>query len=167
MKYGLERLLGGMLRLETTIAIVTFLLMAGALAADVIGRELFGRGIFGSVKFAVYALIYCAMAGFGIATATGSHLRPSFADRLIPAALTPAAIRIGNLASAAILLMLAYAGYEFVEFARMIEERSDTLDWLMWPIQAAIPIGFGFSALRYVIYAAYPVLRPEDKGIAE
>lgn len=167
MKNGLEHLLGGMLRLEKSVAILTFLLMVAALAADVIGRELFGTGIFGSVKFAVYALIYCAMAGFGIATATGSHLRPSLADGLIPRKLTGAAIRIGNLASAAILLTLAYAGYEFVEFSRMIEERSDTLDWLMWPVQAAIPIGFTLSALRFLIYAAYPALLPEEQGIAE
>lgn len=154
-------------RIEKSIAFAAFVLMLGALAADVIGREIFGHGVFGAVKFAVYVLIYCAMAGFGIATATGSHLRPKFLDKAVPEALTSLALRLGQFASAAILLTLAWAGLTFVELGMMLEERDVTLDVLIWPVQLAIPVGFALSALRHIFYGIWLDLLPTESAVAE
>lgn len=167
MKRVAEFVTNGITKTEKVFAFVAFLLILGALAADVIGRELAGHGVFGAVKFAVYALIYCAMAGFGVATATGSHLRPKFLDRVVPYALTSVALRLGQFASAAILLMLAWGGLTFVELGMMLEERDVTLDVLIWPVQLAIPIGFALSALRHVIYGIWLDLLPDEMGVAE
>lgn len=150
MKRLAKSLIDRIVQIEKWIAFTAFVLMLGALAADVIGREVIGHGVFGAVKFAVYVLIYCAMAGFGIATATGSHLRPKFLDKAVPEALTTTAIRLGQFISAAILLVLAAAGLTFVGFGMMLQERDVTLDVLIWPVQLAIPIGFTLSALRHI-----------------
>jgi TRAP-type C4-dicarboxylate transport system permease small subunit len=154
-------------RIEKGIVFVAFLAMVAALSADVIGREIFGHGVFGAIKFAVYALIYCAMAGFGIATASGSHLRPKFLDNAVPRSLTGPATRAGQFASAGILLTLAWAGWTFVSFSMLIEERDVTLDWLIWPIEIAIPIGFALSAIRHIAFGIWPDLLPEERGVAE
>lgn len=154
-------------RVEKGIAFAAFLVMVAALAADVIGRELFGHGVFGAVRFAVYALIYCAMAGFGIATATGSHLRPRFLDSAVPHSLTGPTTRAGQFASAGILLSLAWAGMTFVSFSRLIEERDVILDWLVWPIEIAIPVGFALSAVRHIAYGIWSDLLPNQRGAAE
>jgi len=167
MQSSVERIVNAITRVEMGIAFLAFIAMVGALAADVIGREIFGHGIFGSVKFGVYALIYCAMAGFGIATATGSHLRPKFLDKIVPAALNVPVTRAGQFASAGILLMLAYAGWTFVSFGALMEERDVTLDWVIWPIQAAIPIGFMLSALRHIVYGIWIDLKPAEGGVME
>lgn len=160
----LQRLLDRIVMVEKTIAFLTFVAMVLALGADVAGRELFNHGVFGSVKFAVYALIFCAMAGFGIATSTGSHLRPKFLDHLFRGALESPSIRLGQLVSAAILLSLAYAGLQMVQFSILIEDRDLTLDWPVWPIQMAIPVGFTLSALRHLIYAVKLDLLPVEQG---
>jgi len=167
MKSLAKFLIDAIVRIEKWIAFAAFVLMLGALAADVIGREIFGHGVFGAVKFAVYVLIYCAMAGFGIATATGSHLRPKFLDKAVPEALTSIALRLGQFFSAAILLVLASAGLTFVGFGMMLEERDVTLDVLIWPVQLAIPIGFALSALRHVFYGIWLDLLPAEAAVAE
>lgn len=154
-------------KIERAIAFAAFVLMLGALAADVSGREIFGHGVFGAVKFAVYVLIYCAMSGFGIATATGSHLRPKFLDNAVPAVLTSIAIRLGQFASAAILLTLTWAGLTFVQLGIMLEERDVTLDVLIWPVQLAIPVGFALSALRHIFYGIWLDLLPAESTVAE
>lgn len=167
MKSLIIVLIDWIVRFEKWIAFVAFLLMLGALAADVIGREVFGHGVFGAVKFSVYALIYCAMAGFGIATASGSHLRPKFLDRLVPQKFEGLALLLGQFASAGILLTLAAAGLTFVELGILLEERNVTLDILIWPIQSAIPAGFALSALRHIIYGVWLDLLPAEKAVAE
>lgn len=153
--------------IEKLLASLAFVIMLVAIGADVIGREVFSHGIFGSVRVAVYALIISAMAGFGIATATGSHLRPRFADRLVPYPLQVPALRLGQIISAAILFTLAWAAWEMVLFTRMIEERDLALDTLVWPVQLALPLGFGLSAVRHLIYAVFPQLQPEENEVAE
>lgn len=167
MKKIVKSLLGWIIGIEKVLAFSCFVLMLGALAADVIGREFFGHGVLGAVKFAVYALIYLAMAGFGVATATGSHLRPKFLDGLVPRAVEPIAIRLGQFASATILLVLAWAGLTFIQLGILLEERDVTLDVLVWPIQLAIPAGFALSALRHIIYAIWLDLMPTDNAVAE
>ncbi len=162
-----QKFLSVTLRIEMTIAFVTLLSMTLALAADVIGRELFQSGVFGSVKFSVFALIYCAMAGFGIATATGGHLRPKFLDGLLGPVLAGPATRAGNVASCLILLTLAYGGWKMVVFSREIEDTDLTLGIMLWPIQIAIPLGFALSALRHLIYAAFPDHAPAEGAFAE
>lgn len=167
MKKFANLLVTGITRTEKVIAFVAFVLILGALSADVFGREIIGKGVFGAVKFGVYALIFCAMAGFGVATTTGNHLRPRVLDKLVPKSLEFAGIRIGQFASAAILLTLAYAGLTFVELGRMLEERDVTLDILIWPIQLAIPIGFALSALKHIIFGIWLDLLPEEQAVAE
>ncbi|MEY8828520.1 TRAP transporter small permease [Sedimentitalea sp. XS_ASV28] len=159
--------LNATLSVEKAIVVITFFAMLVAISADVIGREFFGQGVFGSVKFAVYALILCAMAGFGIATASGSHLRPQFLDFVTAGRREMPARRLGRVASAAILVMLAWGAWEMVAFSRMIEERDITLDWLVWPIQLALPLAFLLSAMRHLIYAADPRLMPEEEEFKE
>jgi len=41
------------------------------------------------------------------------------------------------------------------------------LDWLVWPLQSAIPIGFLSAALRYFVYAAWPAIRPRPPEFQE
>jgi TRAP-type C4-dicarboxylate transport system permease small subunit len=163
----LKAVLDTILATEKAIVFVSFLAMLTAVSADVIGREIFGQGVFGSVKFAVYALILCAMAGFGIATASGSHLRPRFLDHLSSGAAEMPARRIGRIASAAILLGLAWGAWQLIAFTRLIEERDVTLGWLVWPLQLALPVAFGLSALRHLIYAAEPRLMPQEQEFQE
>lgn len=167
MKEGVQSLLAATLGFEKAVAFAVFVLMLAALAADVIGREVFGHGVFGAVKFSVYALIYCAMAGFGIATASGSHLRPKLLDKVLPLAWRPMAVRLGQFASVAILLLLAWAGLTFVQQAWALQERDVTLNVLIWPVQLALPLGFVLSALRHLCWGVFSDLLPAESAVTE
>jgi len=163
MKNAASLLLGLLLRLERGVLAVGYFGITVLLLLDVLGREFTGKGLFGANIYATNILIYTAMAGFGLATATGGHLRPRMADRLVPVALLPLAIRAGQLASAAILVVIAAAAVQFVVSTWDFAETNQVTGLPLWPIQAALPIGFGFSALRHCIYAAWPDLAPQEK----
>lgn len=167
MESRVSRFIAALTAAEKGIAFTAFGVMLIALLADVIGRELFSEGVFGSVRVAVYALILCAMSGFGIATATGGHLRPKFMDGVLRGELKGPGVRLGQVLSAAILLYLAYAAWQMVTFTRLIEERDLVLDVLVWPIQMALPVGFVLSALRHLCFAAFPGQLPKEAGVAE
>lgn len=164
MQAIVRRILDAITWAEKIIAFAALITITGALAADVIMREIMGVGLFGSLRLAVYALILCAMAGFGVATATGTHLRPGFADGLIPASLVPLAVRLGQLASCAIMVVLAHSAWKMVVFIHDIDERDIALDVPIWAIQMALPVAFGIAALRYLSYATFPDLIPAEEG---
>lgn len=162
-----QRILNAIITTEKVLAVLAFIAMLLALLADIIGREVFGQGVFGSVRFAVYAMIMCAMAGFGIATASGAHLRPQFLDFVAQGRAEMPARRLGQLASVAILVMLAIASLEMIAFSRTIEDHDLSLGWLVWPIQLILPVAFMLSAVRHLIYAVCADLMPLGELVNE
>lgn len=167
MQERIGRILDRLTWVEMIIAFLSLATIAGVLAVDVIMREFFGGSLFGSLRVGVYSLILCAMAGFGIATATGSHLRPTFADKLIPARYERVAQRIGQVASSLIMVTLAWASWRMVAFAEQIGERDVALGIPIWWVQTGVPLAFSIAALRYISYAIYPDLLPAEEGTVE
>lgn len=167
MERTVGRVLGSLMSVERAIAFVCFIIMLGVLIADVVGREMFHAGIFGSVRVAVYGLIICAMAGFGLATATNGHLRPAFMDSVFSGPLEAPAIRLGQLASAGILVMMAYAAWKMVAFSLLIDERDLALGIPVWTVELALPVGLALSAFRHLCFAAFPALIPAKQGVME
>lgn len=148
---------------EATICVVAFIVTAGALMADVIGRELFGNGIFGAQRVAVWTTAIAGLLGFALVTAERGHLRPTFLDGAVPKALEPYIDRIGELVSAAICIGLGVYAAEFVRSSAALGERGMAIPILVWPIQMVLPWMFLSSALRHLIYAARPDLRPAPR----
>ncbi len=167
MERRLGRVPAGLTAIEKAVAFICFLVMLLALIADVAGRQFFHQGIFGSVRVAMYGLILCAMAGFGLATATGGHLRPGFLGNALPQVAQGSAIRLGQIASAAILLILAHAAWKMVAFSILIDERDLSLDTPVWIAQMALPVRFVFSAFRHLCFAVFPALMPAPQGASE
>lgn len=164
---------------ECYLAVACFTLIASLLLADVIGRELVGpilhklnlyngaTGIFGSQRISVYALVVGSFAGIGIATATGSHLVPRLGFGWIPVWLGPTMDRLADLITFLVLIMVAWWGITFVLSSKATGLRAPVLDFAIWPIQLAIPLGFASAALRYLFYAIWPALRPEPPEFQE
>ena len=146
--------------LERGILVSGFSIMVSALIVDVIGREIFGQGIFGAVTFSNYVLVYAALAGFGLTVASGKHLTPNPFGRLQADRWQSTIDRLSSLLSAIILAALGVAGVGYVLSSIHLQERSQEIDWLLWPVQCAIPIAFSISALRHLVYAIYTELKP-------
>lgn len=152
---------------ERRVLTLGYLLMTGLLLVDTLGREFFAAGLFGANIYATNALIYAAMAGFGLATASGRHLRPRLADGLVPARWERAVARTGQLVSGLILTVIAATAVQFVALTFSFRERNQVTGLPLWPIQLALPLGFGVSALRHYCYAFWPALAPAEGAGAE
>jgi TRAP-type C4-dicarboxylate transport system permease small subunit len=152
--------------------VIAFSFIALILLVDVVGRELVGplmramgfpataTGVFASQKLSIFALVIGSFAGIGIATATASHLVPRVAFGWIPARWEPWFNRMADAITGLFLIGVAYYGLVFVQSSMATDLRAPVLDWSVWPIQLAIPIGFLSAAGRYLMYAIWPGLRP-------
>ena len=164
---------------ECWVAVLCFGFIAGILILDVLGREFLGpflrlvgiepgaTGIFASQKLSIFALVIGSFAGIGIATATGAHIVPTFASVWVPPAWKPAFDRGADLLTGLFLVGVTWFGFKFVASSFQIDLRAPVLDWPVWPIQLAIPLGFLSAAGRYFVYAAWPALKPAPPEFQE
>jgi TRAP-type C4-dicarboxylate transport system permease small subunit len=168
---GIRAIADGWHRLECWVAVAAFGFIAAILLLDVLGRELLGpimrlfgqkaaTGIFASQKLSIFALVIGAFAGIGIATATASHLVPRVAFGWVPESWGPFMDRLADLLTGIFLICVSYYAFKFVGSSKATDLRAPVLDWPVWPIQLAIPLGFLSAAGRYFLYAAWPGLRP-------
>jgi TRAP-type C4-dicarboxylate transport system permease small subunit len=166
-------------RAECWVAVAAFGFIAAILVLDVLGREFLGpflrfigfepgaTGIFASQKLSIFALVIGAFAGIGIATATGAHIVPTFAAGWVPAHLQRVYDRAVDLLTGLFLLGVVWFAFKFVGSSMRTDLRAPVLDWPVWPIQLAIPFGFLSAAGRYLLYAAWPALRPKPPEFQE
>lgn len=162
-------------RIETWIAVAAFSAIALLLIYDVLLREALmpalevfdidGRGLvlYGSQKIAVYLLIVGAFAGIGIATWTGAQLVPKVGDRLFPDRWDGAANRIADLVTFVFLSIVTIIAALYVHDTFLSGQRgSSGVRIEVWKVQVAIPLGFASAAMRYLCFAIWPGLCPED-----
>lgn len=159
-----QRLLRWLWYLEATVCVVAFSITACALTADVLARELFGNGLFGAQRVAVWTTAVAGLLGFAMVTAERGHLRPQFADGLLPKVFEPHIERIAEILSAVICVVLGVYAAEFVRSSAELGERGMAIPILVWPIQIILPWMFLSSAFRHVVYAVWPQLRPAPRG---
>jgi TRAP-type C4-dicarboxylate transport system permease small subunit len=164
---------------ECWLAVACFGFIAGILILDVLGREFLGpflrliglepgpTGIFTSQKLSIFALVIGSFAGIGIATATGAHIVPGFAAGWVPAHWKAAFDRAADLLTGLFLVGVTWFGLKFVGSSFRTDLRAPVLDWPVWPIQLAIPLGFLSAAGRYFVYAAWPSLKPAPPEFQE
>lgn len=158
-----RKFLAGLFRLESAVAIIAFLVIALLLLADVALRELAGSSIWGAQRISVYLMIVTGFLGLGMAADRGRHLRPRFADRLVPARLGKAADRVGSAIMCAVFLWFAWLGVEFVESAYRYGDLAQTIKTPLWMIELIVPYAFLSIALRYLIFALWPDLKPDEE----
>ena len=168
---AVRRLVAAWHRLECLVAVGAFGFIALVLISDVLGRELLGpiyralhikgqAGVYASQKMSVYALVIGSFAGVGIATATASHLLPRLGFGWVPTAWGPAMDRGADLITGVFFCGVAWFGWVYVASSMGSDLRAQAFNIPIWPIQAAIPLGFLSAGLRYFIFAAWPALRP-------
>ncbi len=167
MENRVRRGLSWLFRLEVFMACTSLMLVVAALLADVVAREIGGDGIFGAQRFAVFANSVGGLLGFAIVVHTGGHLRVGVVDKLIPEKWESLVIRFCDLISAALCILLGYLAVIFVRSTYDLGDTEPVFDIKIWPIQVVLPYLFGASALRYLCYAAFPAIRPEDKEIEQ
>ncbi len=167
-----QRLLAGWHRAECAIAVAAFATIAGLMVADVAARDLlvplvhalgydgFRLAFPAAPKLALVALAVGTYAGIGVATATATHFVPRLGHGWLGAHRVAAVERAGEVLTA--VLWLAAAGYAavFVAGSQATALRIALLDWPVWPVQLAMPLGFASAALRHLCHGLWPDTRP-------
>ena len=161
---AVQKVLKTLWTVEATICVLAFCGTALALMADVLAREFFGNGIFGAQRFAVWSNAIAGLLGFALVTAERGHLRPQFADGLVPKWLLPHVDRVGELLSAVICLALTWYALRYVQSSAALGERGMAIPIEIWPIQLVLPWMFLSSALRHLMFARWPALRPVPRS---
>ncbi len=153
-------LLDSLHRVERVVVIIAFSGMVGVVFADVLAREVTGIGLPWARQVGVYFNIVVVMFGVGLASASGSHLRPRFADNWLPARWEFQLAFLQHALFALFCVAFTVIATDMVITSVRLDQRSEILRLPVWPIQAVIPLVFGVAALRHGIYAARPELRP-------
>jgi TRAP-type C4-dicarboxylate transport system permease small subunit len=120
-----------------------------------------GSGWFGAPQVGVVGMIIVSYMGISLASASGSHFRPKFADPLL-LRWNDTANRIGEFGFALFCFFMAYIAFKVSLESHQLEDVSAVLRWPIWPIQGVIMMGFFLVAVRHTIYGVFINLRPED-----
>ena len=156
-------LIRALVRAESALSVLAMTAIVVALSADLAGREFFGKGVFAAQRFAVYCMIVCAMLGFALAVSWGAHMRIGGLDRVFPQSWNGFLARVGDAVSCGGCLFLAGWSVKFVAVSYQQQAVGMSFEILLWPIQAVLAWSFASSALRYALFAVYPLLRPPDE----
>ena len=157
-----RRFLAALFKLEAAVASMAFLAIALLLLADVALRELAGSSIWGAQRISVYLMILTGFLGLGLAAGRGRHLRPRFADRLVPIPWAKAADRFGSAIMFAVFLYFAWLGIEFVTAAYRYGDLAQTIKTPLWMIELVVPYAFLSISVRYLFFAIWPALKPSE-----
>jgi C4-dicarboxylate transporter DctQ subunit len=151
-------------RAEKFFCIAAFLILVVVVFADVLSREITGAGLYWASQVGVWANVFVVLAGFGLASADGAHLRPRFADGWLPARLTPAIEFLQHLVMSLFCMAIGLLALSVVVGSYELGEVSLDLYLPVWPVQALLPLAFFTAAVRYGLYAFMPALRPTETG---
>lgn len=145
---------------EQFLCFSAFMVMAGALIYDVLKRQITGSGAFGAPQVGVIGMIVVSYIGIGLASASGSHYRPRFADKVFPARFEPLLERIGEFGFALFCAVLAGVAAKVSLESCDLNDVSPVLRNPIWPVQMTIALGFGLVALRHFMYGIFPAIKP-------
>jgi TRAP-type C4-dicarboxylate transport system permease small subunit len=161
---GAARLLHAIRAFEKLICIAAFAVLIVVVFADVLSREFTGSGLYWASQTGVWANVLVVMAGFGLASADGAHLRPRFADNWLPDSWGEVLQFLQQLVMALFCLAVALLSLSVVIGSWRLGVVDIDLFVPVWPVQAALPLAFFAAAMRHTIYAVVPALRPPESS---
>lgn len=161
---GLGNVLASLRQAELVVTTAAFIVLALVIFADVVVRRLSGSGIVWAREVGVLANVVLTIIGIGLASADGTHLRPRILDHIFPSSWDAALTRIQELLTALAFAALAWISFTVVLETIELDDRSVVLRWVLWPVQASLPLAFTVAALRHGIFAWRISLRPRERG---
>ena len=128
-----------------------------------------GLRILGAPKVAVLLAAMAAFLGYGVATASGTHLRPNLLDWVFPKRHDHRVNRLSDLVAAAAFFYFGWHAVEFVQSTYKWGDRAEVIYIYLWPIQTVIPYALISCGLRHLVYSIWPSLRPvpRTEGLEE
>ena len=136
-------------RLLRAIGAAALLALFALIVAQVVMRYGFGVTPFFTEEVARYALVWSVLAGAAVSVRIDGHIRVTFVPDLLRPGWRWCWMRVLDLVTFALLLILAWAAVRTVEFAG-----GQTSDGLQVPLRypyAVLPVAFGLGLLFIVV----------------
>jgi C4-dicarboxylate transporter DctQ subunit len=153
-------------RAEQAIVGILGLAALACAAWQVLSRYFFPQQSIGyAEEVIVYLVIWAVMVVTSQLVRTDSHVRPDVLRNVVPAGVARWLEMFNCVAAIGFCVALTWYGWQIVDIARAIDERSASdLRFPMWIYYAALPAGGGLMAIRYAIrlvgLAAFPSWLP-------
>jgi TRAP-type C4-dicarboxylate transport system permease small subunit len=159
-------------RIDRALAVIENVAAVGAGAAmlgtmilvsiDVVMRYVFSNPLTFQLHFVqYYLLVSLLMLALPWGYRNGGAIQIQLLTAALPERVVTPMVRLGLLASAVYILALAYQGYK--AFVEALINREVVMGVIDWPVAWSwiwIPIGCGLLAIRLVVDATAPTLRP-------
>ncbi|MFK7860078.1 MAG: TRAP transporter small permease [Granulosicoccus sp.] len=150
MRDMLDRLDAMLTRLERTAVGVLMSVAVIVLAADIAGRTLFNLSISWAAELTRYSIVWMVMIGASITARTGAHISIDALSEVLPERVSIVVIRAGSAIAALTCAAMAWYSTSLVMQMTQFGQRSPALEWPMWVVYLAMPVGFGLMSLRFV-----------------
>jgi len=100
----------------------------------------------------IYLIVSAVLIGGGSLVTSGQHVRADLFIRLAPRPVRRTAEIASLIAGLVYCGIVAWYGLDMVEFARMIDIRSDSsLQFPQWIFYIIVPLAFGSMSVRYAL----------------
>lgn len=148
-----QRLVRVLNQLEASLAVLACSTLVLVLVVDTIAVDIFSTAVRGSPQLGVLSGIVACMLGLTLATGSGVHFTPTFADNIIPHVWVD---RVGDAISAALFGAFAVFSVEFVMQSYAYADRIPVLNAPLWPVQIVVPYVLASCALKHAVFAISP-----------
>jgi TRAP-type C4-dicarboxylate transport system permease small subunit len=132
------------------VAALSLLAIVAINVANVTGRYLFGSPFSWAEESMLYLMILIVFAAAPVAAWRNQHIRIEALIEHTSFATRKALIAVGTAVSAAVLLIVAVAGYQIVSMLYLFDQRSDALRLPMWIPQGFLVGGLALTAIMFI-----------------
>jgi len=137
-------------RLEEVL-IASFMAAATLITfAAVVMRYVGGTGISWAHELTIYLFIWMAKFGAAYGVRTGIHIGVDFVVNAVRPSLKRVLIILSMLLGVMFTGVIAFFGARWVIFIHGTAQTSPDLEWPMWIIYLAIPLGSGLMCYRFI-----------------
>ncbi len=135
------------------------------LFANVVARYVFNWGVPWAEELVRYEIIWMVFIGGSVAARKGIHIGVDILVNFSPPALRRPITVIINAISLVFCIFLVILGSDLAAQTKMFGQVTPALEAPMWVVQAAIPLGGGLMAVRF-LQRIIASLRNEDDAVS-
>lgn len=151
----IKQLLAGLRWAEDALLALLLGAMICVAASQVVLRNFFDSGLYWGDSAVRVMVLWVAMFGAMVASRRDEHIRIDIVSRFASAWLQPHLVRVTSLFTCFVLLLFAWASFEFVQY----EYEDQTIAFGQvpaWACEAVMPFGAAVMAVRYALHTLWP-----------
>jgi TRAP-type C4-dicarboxylate transport system permease small subunit len=159
----LNRLLDGIARITSWVALSFLAFMMVAITLDVVARAIFGRAVPGLFEMTEMSMVMVVFMGLGATLLDDGHIRVTMLTDTLPSALSRGSTALAWLFAGLTFTMLAWPATQEAIYSFSIREfRWGYFQVPIWWAKIAVAAGLWFAALQAVVLALRIAMKQVD-----